>query len=183
MKSVKLFGLMMIFASFLFVGCGKEDDKGTCSDGIKNQDETGVDCGGVCTACREGVQGKWKSFPVSPILETFADSIIAEFKTNNTYTVDQWKGGVKVVLTGTYTQSKSNTGNIYNITLNQSAPTVLTATGIFEVAADDKSMKYEVAQSEPSIQGVTPPTPAGGFGSTSGGFFGTRNVQNYVRLN
>tara|TARA_B110000902_G_scaffold54410_1_gene63182 strand:+ start:2537 stop:4426 length:1890 start_codon:yes stop_codon:yes gene_type:complete len=25
----------------------------TCSDGIKNQDETGVDCGGVCNACPE----------------------------------------------------------------------------------------------------------------------------------
>lgn len=183
MKSVKLFGLMMIFASFLFVGCGKEEDKGTCGDGIQNQDETGVDCGGVCTACREGVQGKWKSFPVAPILSTFADSIIAEFNTNNTYTVDQWKGGVKVVLTGTYTQSKSNTGNIYDITLNQSSPTALTAVGIFEVAADDSSMKYEVAQTEPSIQGVTPPTAAAGFGSTSGGAFGTINIQNYVRLN
>ena len=30
---------------------------GTCSDGIKNQDEDGVDCGGVCRMCRcdEGV--------------------------------------------------------------------------------------------------------------------------------
>jgi len=25
----------------------------TCFDGIQNQDETGIDCGGVCTACAE----------------------------------------------------------------------------------------------------------------------------------
>ena len=35
------------------VSCGDEEDKGTCSDGIQNQDETAVDCGGVCTACLE----------------------------------------------------------------------------------------------------------------------------------
>ena len=181
MKSMK-FLIMMLFAGSLFmVSCGDEEVKGTCSDGIQNQDETGVDCGGVCTACREGAQGTWKSFPVAPILTSFADSIIADFKANNTYTVDQWKGGAKVVLTGTYTQTKSGTGNIYNIVLNQSSPTALTAQGIFEVSSDDKSMKYEVAQVNPAIPSVTPPTATGGFGSTSGGIFGQNNVQNYVR--
>lgn len=181
MKSMK-FLIMMLFAGSLFmVSCGDEEVKGTCSDGIQNQDETGVDCGGVCTACREGAQGTWKSFPVAPILTSFADSIIADFKANNTYTVDQWKGGAKVVLTGTYTQTKSGTGNIYNIVLNQSSPTALTAQGIFEVSSDDKSMKYEVAQVNPAIPGVTPPTATGGFGSTSGGAFAQNNVQNYVR--
>jgi hypothetical protein len=110
MKSLKLFGIMMLFASIIMVSCGKEDDKGTCADGIKNQDETDIDCGGVCTACLVGVQGKWKSFPVAPILATFADSIIAEFKANNTYTVNQWKGGTKTELIGTYTQTKSSVG-------------------------------------------------------------------------
>ncbi|MBK8625251.1 MAG: hypothetical protein IPN86_06740 [Saprospiraceae bacterium] len=49
MKSLKLFGFMMLFASIIMVSCGKEDDKATCTDGIKNQDETDIDCGGVCT--------------------------------------------------------------------------------------------------------------------------------------
>ena len=106
MKSMK-FLIMMLFAGSLFmVSCDDEEVKGTCSDGIQNQDETGVDCGGACTACREGVQGKWHSFPVATILSALADSINAEFKTNNTYTVDQWKGGAKIVLTGTYSQTK-----------------------------------------------------------------------------
>jgi len=30
---------------------GGEAPVGTCSDGVQNQNETGVDCGGVCTAC------------------------------------------------------------------------------------------------------------------------------------
>jgi len=182
MKSLKFFGMMMLFSSLLLMSCGKEEDKGTCSDGIKNQDETAIDCGGACNACKVGVQGKWKSFPVAPILASFADSIIAEFKVNNTYTVDQWKGGSKVNLTGTYTQTKSNVGNIYTIKINQSTPTVITAEGIFEVSTDNKTMKYEIAQTEPSIAGVTPPTVAGGFGSTSSGAFGVINIQNYVRL-
>ncbi|MEZ4912233.1 MAG: hypothetical protein R2774_15400 [Saprospiraceae bacterium] len=207
MKSLKFFGLMMLLASFLLVSCSDDDDKGTCSDGIKNQDETeidcggtctacatctdgiqngtetGIDCGGTCTACLVGVQGKWKSYPVAPILASFADSIIAVFNTNNTYSVDQWSKGAKVVLTGTYAQTKSSVGNIYTIVLNQSAPTALTAEGIFEVAADNNSMQYEIVQTSPNLAGVTPPTPSGGFGSTSGGAFGVINIQNYVRVN
>ena len=43
--------------SCLFFSCGDDsmvDDttvQGTCTDGIQNQDETGVDCGGTCPAC------------------------------------------------------------------------------------------------------------------------------------
>ncbi|MBK7224379.1 MAG: hypothetical protein KAX53_02085 [Saprospiraceae bacterium] len=182
MKKVQLFLFAAIIGLATLISCSKEEAKGTCSDGIKNQDETGIDCGGVCTACKVGTHGKWKSAPVAPILTSFADSIFATFNTNNTYTVDQWKGGTKVVLSGTYTQAKSSVGNIYTIILNQTSPTVLTAEGIFEVASDNKTMKYEVAQTSPAITGVTAPTPAGGIGSTSGGKFGDGNVQNYTRI-
>ncbi len=49
------FAALTISATF-FAGCKKEDDDNnnntaTCSDGIKNQNETDVDCGGVCAAC------------------------------------------------------------------------------------------------------------------------------------
>jgi hypothetical protein len=66
--------------------------------------------------------------------------------------------------------------------LNQTTPSTLTAEGIFEVSADNNSMNYEVAQTEPSVAGVTPPTPTGGFGSTSSGAFQQFNVQNYTRV-
>ncbi|MBK9149901.1 MAG: hypothetical protein IPM26_02470 [Saprospiraceae bacterium] len=183
MKSFRLFAMFAVAAMLVVASCKKEDPAATCSDGIQNQGETGIDCGGPCQACREGIHGKWKSFPVAPILANFADSIIAEFKTNSTYVVEQWKDGAKITLTGTFIQTKASTSTIWDITVNQTSPTVLTAAGIFEVAADGKTMKYEVAQINPPIQGVTPPSASAGFGSTSGGAFGVLNVQNYVRIN
>lgn len=36
----------------IYVGCKKDETPvATCSDGIQNQSETGIDCGGPCTAC------------------------------------------------------------------------------------------------------------------------------------
>ncbi|MBK8625252.1 MAG: hypothetical protein IPN86_06745 [Saprospiraceae bacterium] len=72
-------------------------------------------------------------FSCSSIIANFVDSIIAEFKTNNTYSVNQWKDGTKTVLIGTYTQTKSSVGSIYTIKLNQSSPTALTAEGILKL--------------------------------------------------
>jgi len=34
----------------------------TCSDGIQNQDETGIDCGGVCPACEVPVTYSLSNF-------------------------------------------------------------------------------------------------------------------------
>ena len=183
MKVFKLFGMLMLFGLIVLASCGKDEEKGTCSDGIKNQDETAIDCGGVCNACKVGVQGTWKSYPVAPILANFADSITATFNTDLSYVVNSYKSGAKTILTGTYTQTASGTGSIWNISLSQSSPTTLTSVGIFEISTNGTTMKYEVAQTEPAITGVTPPTAVGGFGSTSSGAFGTNNVQNYVRIN
>ena len=183
MKSLKMLFLGLLVASLAVYSCKDEDANATCSDGILNQGETAIDCGGPCTACREGAQGTWKSFPVAPILANFADSIVAEFKTDNTYAVAQWKGGSKVSLTGTYIQTKSGVGNIWTIKLNQTTPTTLTAEGIFEVTDVDTKMKYEIIQTEPAI-GAGAPTAAGGFGSSTygGTALGAANIQNYVRV-
>ncbi len=45
--------LMLLAMSLLVMSCTKEeDDVANCNDGIRNQDETAIDCGGVvCTAC------------------------------------------------------------------------------------------------------------------------------------
>lgn len=58
MKSLKITLIATLITSGLFfIGCSKDDDDSdkanvaTCSDGIQNQNETGVDCGGVCTPC------------------------------------------------------------------------------------------------------------------------------------
>lgn len=51
--------LFVLFAGFVlsFNACSKKEDTtatpiiATCSDGIQNQGETGIDCGGPCAAC------------------------------------------------------------------------------------------------------------------------------------
>jgi len=45
MKYSKLLLLLLILSS-----CEEEITE-TCVDGLQNQDEVGIDCGGVCTAC------------------------------------------------------------------------------------------------------------------------------------
>ena len=189
--------MLMKWMNVLFIGilafslvtslpsCKKDDDKATCTDGIQNGDETGVACGGSCAPCLVGVQGTWLSAGanVAGLLAGAPfniDSIRAEFSTNLTYTVTSYSGGTPTVLTGTYAQSESGVGAIWNITVNQTAPSALTSEGIFEVTGDN--MTYEIVQTQPDI-GVAPPTAAGGFGSTGGGAFGTLNIQKYVRVN
>lgn len=168
--------------------CDKDDDDpvATCTDGIQNGQETGVDCGGPdCPACDEGLQNtQWQSSGtnVAPLLVSLfaTDSIYAEFNSDFTYLVEQYDtSGTKLTLAGTYTQAESGVGNIWQITVNQTSPAALTSTGIFEITGNE--MKYEIVQTEPDI-GAVPPTAAAGFGSTNGGALGMLNVQTYVRV-
>jgi|GEM_PF-1991347 len=63
MKNIFLF---VILLTILFVtnGCAKKGNDtatGTCSDGIMNQDESAIDCGGkcsVCATCSDGIQNQ-----------------------------------------------------------------------------------------------------------------------------
>ncbi len=134
-----------------------------------------------------GIVGKWYSAgaDVAPLLVSLfaTDSIYAEFRDDNTYLVEQFDAtGAKLTLSGVYTQTASGTGNIYTIVANQSSPAALTSEGIFEIVSEAPDMmSYEIVQTSPDI-GAIPPTPAGGFGSTSGGVLGTTNVQKYRRL-
>jgi len=115
------------------------------------------------------------------VTTTGTDSIYAEFNTDFTYLVEQYDtSGAKLDLVGTYTQEESDVSGIWTITVQQSAPSVLTSEGIFEINGD--IMRYEIAQTSPELPGVTPPTPQGGFGSTSGGAFGESNIQVYERV-
>ncbi|PIO47454.1 MAG: hypothetical protein CMR00_10400 [[Chlorobium] sp. 445] len=151
-------------------------------------------CQGSTTSSDSGstqdpIVGTWVSegTNVAPIL--FAPPfrirrIQATFNRDGSYVVVQRdSAGVEGTLRGTYTTSAGGaTGanaNIRNIRVNQSTPTAITAVGIYEVSGN--TMRYEIAQTEPPLQGVTPPTATAGFGSTSGGAFGQANVQRYVR--
>lgn len=60
MKTYKLRILFVaICTSLLFVQCNDDDDNGnvidepTCTDGVMNGNETGVDCGGTCEPCND----------------------------------------------------------------------------------------------------------------------------------
>lgn len=205
MKKYSLFlFLFAMIGAFTIASCGDDE---TCTDGIQNQDESGVDCGGVCDACptcTDGIQngdetgvdcggsdcddcliglhGEWLSEGdnIAVILEPFASKLEATFNPDGSFFVVQTDtSGAIFNLEGTYVQEESGVDDIWTITLNQSSPTQLTSEGIFSIS--DDTMMYEIAQTEPAITGVTPPTPEGGFGSTSGGFFGMNNVQVFIR--
>lgn len=201
--STALFSLAITWDS-----CKKEDEA-TCTDGIQNGDETGVDCGGSCAACptcTDGIQNgeetgvdcggpdcpacyvglqdtKWQSSGsnVAPLLVAVfnTDSIYAEFHGDNTYLVEQYD------MTGAKT--------VLTGTYTQSESSVA---GIWNILLEQTTptaitvegifeitgdvMKYEVVQTNPPAG--TPPTPEGGFGSTNNGALGDINVQTYLKL-
>lgn len=127
--------------------------------------------------------GTWEAYDVSLLLASSGfTGISAKFNSNNTYRVNAVSDDADYVFEGSYTVSGPNGDGIYDITLSQSTPSAATSQGIFQVhTASPDSMWYEVAQIDPVIPNVTPPTPAGGFGSTSGGALGTMNIQKYHR--
>jgi hypothetical protein len=72
---------LLIFFAFILTTCKKEDDnRGTCVDGIQNQGETGVDCGGPCTACNT-------TTATIPIVSTMSVSSITATKAETGGTV------------------------------------------------------------------------------------------------
>lgn len=134
-----------------------------------------------------GIIGKWASggANVAPLLiYAGIDSVYAYFKGDRSYLVESFTpDGSKTTLVGTFTQERSTVSGIWNITVNQSSPNALVSEGIFQLMNQDPlMMKYEVAQTDPFIVGVTPPTAVGGFGSTSDGAFLLMNIQTYVKL-
>lgn len=164
----KLLAIALLL-SFAFVACDKSDNTETTDPQVI------------------GIVGEWYSSGdnVATLLSTYfaVDSIYANFKSDNTYLVESYSDGAKTTYSGTYTQEKSGVGTIWNITLNQSSPTVVVSEGIFDIstATNPYTMQYEVAQTTPSI-GATPPTAENGFGSTSGGQLGTNNVQKFIKI-
>lgn len=168
MKTLKIWSFAILAFSMVAIGCDKEDDK--------DDTDTPVE--------KTGIQGEWESSgsDVAPILVVLfgTDSIYANFKTDMSYLVEQYDtAGAKLTLSGVYTQTKSGVDDIYTIEVNQSSPATLVSEGIFKVSGT--TMQYEIVQTSPDI-GATPPTPAGGFGSSNGGALGTANIQTYNKV-
>ncbi len=118
--------------------------------------------------------------------------IVATFNANKSYTVVQTdKNNVTTTLAGTYTNAETTntdalttTGTagakIWTIVANQATPAAVTASGIYAISGT--KMTYEVIQTTPPLAGVSAPTAAGGFGSTT--IAGTKYaiyIQKYVK--
>lgn len=66
MKKIITLSVLLVLIAVVMPNCKKKKTEvtvsaGTCSDGIKNQDETNVDCGGVCSVCltcSDGIQNQ-----------------------------------------------------------------------------------------------------------------------------
>lgn len=132
------------------------------------------------------IVGTWVSegSNISPLLAAAPFNTVridASFNSDGTYTVVTTDNSdSQVTLSGTW-ETAEGSGDIREITVNQSSPTSLVSEGIYRF--DGSVLRYEIAQTNPPLTGVTPPTAAGGFGSTSGGAFGQLNVQQYVPAN
>lgn len=167
MKKAIIFGMLLTLIS---VSCDESEDDGPETDPQKI-----------------GIVGEWYSSGsnVAVLLSYYfgVDSIYADFNTDNTYLVESFADGAKTTYSGTFSQTKSGTGTIWNITLNQTTPTALTSVGIFDISTtvEPYTMQYEVVQTEPSL-GATPPTATAGFGSSSSGAYGTTNIQHYIKI-
>ncbi len=118
--------------------------------------------------------------------------ITATFNANKAYTVVQIdSANVTTTFTGTYTNTESTSSDtasasstkgakIYNIVANQASPSAVTATGIYAISGSN--MTYEIIQTTPTLTGVSAPTAAGGFGSTTiAGVKYAIYIQKYVK--
>lgn len=108
----------------------------------------------------------------------------ADFRADLTYTVHIVDvDDLTQDFSGRYTTASAGAG-LSTIVLEQDRPRPVTSVGIFklEAAGGTWVLVYEVAQVAPPLNGVSPPTAALGFGSTSDGSFGRDNVQTYRRV-
>lgn len=166
----KLF--LILFAAtmaFFYAGCNKSDEGGPAP-----------------TPPADPIIGVWISegADVAPGLIATLKTvrIVATFNTNNTYNVVATdSAGAQVTYSGTYSVTENSGTLIRSIVLNQTVPTSVKSTGIYQVNSDG-FLKYEVIQTSPAIPGFTPPTAGEGFGSTkyNNVSLGQTWVQNFI---
>jgi len=124
--------------------------------------------------------GTWLSAgaDVAPVLATYFlnDSIIVEFKDDNTLTLDTHTIGAGWTASqATYVITKSAEGDIHQFAATYPA---FEQEGIIEVI--DDVLRLEAVQTVPDIAAV-PATVAGGFGQAP--FWGAQLIQTYRKVN
>lgn len=174
----KLLSLLLML-TFVFLSACSDDDDATAPEAV------------------DPIVGTWVSEGANVAVGLGAApfnvaKIVATFNANKSYTVVQTdKSNVTTTLTGTYTSTATTStdgsavygtqgAKIYTIVANQSSPASVTATGIYAISGT--KMTYEVIQTTPPLTGVSAPTAADGFGSTT--IAGTKYaiyVQKYIK--
>jgi hypothetical protein len=149
--------------------------------GLKG-DDSSVETDDSNPPAEQSIVGDWRSEG-----ENVADLLVAagltwveaHFETNSTYSIQfEMTDGKTYDLAGNYTVDTSTLPG--SIVVNQTSPAAVTAEGIWQV--DGNILSYEVAQTSGSSSFI-PPTPEGGFGSTSGPNVEPGvNIQLYVRM-
>ena len=167
MKKSLVFALVGLLAFAVFTSCSKD------STSPEDNQRT-----------PEVWEGTWLSAGtnVAPLLVAFFnyDSVRVVLGENTVSLSSHIAAGAWSTTEGTYTVTKSQTGDIHVIDIVYAA---FTQAGIIQViAANPDTLKLEAVQTVPDI-GATPPTVTAGFGSTSGGAFGTTNIQVYLKEN
>ncbi|MDX2128821.1 MAG: hypothetical protein SFU91_07275 [Chloroherpetonaceae bacterium] len=179
----KLFGLLLLAVMIVSLGsCSSSTD---ADSNNTNQDPI------VGTWVAEGFStvGSVSVANVSPLLYAApfrTRRIQAVFNANGTYTVTTTdSAGTNATLTGTWSSTAADTAGITirNIVVNQTSPSSVTSTGIYQsnTSGSSTSLLYEIVQTTPPLVGVTPPTPRRGFGSSSNGAFGISLIQRYQK--
>ncbi len=149
------FTLAASVAGMMLAGCGNAVDTG--GTGMQQQP----------------IIGTWISqgSDVAPLLAGAPFNnvkITATFKADATYSVVGIDSSNKEVdYSGTYEIMQSGINNIVQIRLSQVMPSTAQAEGMYQVDTSQtpQRMQYEVVQTQPT-NGLTPPTPDKGFGST-----------------
>lgn len=130
--------------------------------------------GPACECLQDSLQGGWVSEGenLAPLLVELTGAVrIAATFAEPTFTVTTLdQEGQETTQAGVYASMPSEVEGIYTIVLEQSMPSAITVEGIYAIDTSTcpPRMTYEVVQTMPSV-GAEPPTPQGGFGSTSNG--------------
>ncbi|MEO1266475.1 MAG: hypothetical protein AAFX99_00160 [Myxococcota bacterium] len=193
--------LLALSCSMTLLACGDDDDGGETSSNTTASNTTASNTTASNTTASNTtasnttasntttditIEGEWLSegSNVAPLLA--ADpfnftSIRVTFEATGYTVVSTDSAGTMATLEGSYI-TEAGVDGIMNITLQQSSPTQLVSTGIYQIdtTKTPAELRYEVVQTEPDI-GITPPTAAAGFGSTGDGAFMDTNVQLYIR--
>lgn len=132
-----------------------------------------------------GLTGNWLSAGenLSVLFRGFGfDSVFFNFKADSSYVFrSKTAGGIVNTLTGRYLQRFSGVEGIRIIQLEQQTPVPATIEGIFSLEnGNPVRMTFETVQTSPQVQGLTPPVPELGFGSS--GMVGSDNTQIYERI-